>query len=177
MIRPTMLIAVLGVCATGLVSVAPTFAATAPPKPVSGCLNQALTDGFWTLKVTSATLGTLPGATTPAWGITFDFGNAQTKAASPNTLGVAAPQLILKDGTTLDMTTDSGLHFQHALEFTTLQPGGKKSGTYWYIPDDPATKAATFLFPVNASNSIYNTPYGYPVKNPAFSVDLTCTKS
>lgn len=177
MIRPIILIAFLGVCATWVVSFAPSLAATAPAKPVTGCLNQSLTDGFWDLKVTSATLGTLQNTTTPAWGVTFSFGNAQTKAATPNTVGVGVPQLILSDGTTLDMTTDAGLRFQHALEYTTLQPSGKKSGTYWYIPDDPATKAATFLFPVSANNSVYNTPYGYPVKNPAFSVDLTCTKS
>ena len=156
---------------------AQSYAAPTPPKPVAGCINQTLSDGFWSLKVTASTLGTLPGATTPAWGVTFAFGNLQAKAAAPNAVGVGVPQLILSDGTTLDMTTDSGLKFQHALEYATLQPGAQKSGTYWYVPDDPATKAVTFSFPVSANNSVYNTSFGYPVKNPAFSVDLTCNKS
>ena len=168
----------LGVLAAAWVAVAMSGATTtpAPPKPVAGCLNQALTDGFWNLKVTAVTLGTEPEATTPAWGATFEFGNAQTKAAIPNSVGVDYPKLVLSDGTTLDMTTTSELKFQRAIQMATLQPGAQKSGTYWYRPDDPATKASTFLFPVSASNSVYNTSFGYPVKNPAFSVDLTCNK-
>lgn len=177
MLKRSMLASFLGALGIVAAGITHSDAATAPPKPVAGCLNQSLTDGFWNLKVTAAALGTLPDSTTPAWGVTFLFGNAQTKASSPNTVGVGVPQLILADGTTLDMTTTSGLKFQRALEYTTLQPAGQKSGTYWYIPDDPATKATSFLFPVSANNGVYNTPYGYPVKNPAFSVDLTCKKS
>jgi hypothetical protein len=53
----------------------------------------------------------------------------------------------------------------------------QKSGTYWFRLGDATAKAVTFLFPVNPNNSVYNTPYGYPVKDPTFSVDLTCDKS
>ena len=95
----------------------------------------------------------------------------------PVSAGVGDPQLILKDGTTLDMSTDSGIAFGRGLSNATLQPDGSKSATYWFRTGDATAKAVTLLFPVDANNSVYNTPYGYPVKNPAFSVDLSCDKS
>jgi len=74
------------------------------------------------------------------------------------------------------MTTSSGLKFQRAIQYATMQPGALKTVTYQFIPDDPTTKTATFSFPIDAANSIYHTPFGYPVSNPSFSVDLTCSK-
>jgi hypothetical protein len=147
------------------------------PPPVTGCLNQTLTDGFWNLKVTSADLGTLPGTNEVAWGVTFTFGSVSSKATSPSTLGVSEPQLVLKDGTKLDMSTSSYIAFSRAIAGGTFKPGNNASGTYWYLSNDLTAKATTFWFPVDPNNSVYNTPYGYRVKNPSFSVDLTCNKA
>jgi hypothetical protein len=147
------------------------------PTPVTGCLNQTLTDGFWNLKVTSVTLGTIPGTDIVAWGVAFTFGAARSEAKTPSTLGVGQPQLVLKDGTKLDMSTSSEIAFSHAIIGNTFKPGNDTSGTYWYASSDLTAKATTFFFPVNPNNSVYNTPLGYPVKNPAFRVDLTCNKA
>jgi len=155
----------------GLADPSAAYGAAAPQKPISGCVNQALTNGLWNLKVTEAKLTTLPDSATPAWAVTFAFGNAGSAAAMPNDLGVAQPQLWLADGTTLDMTTDSELKYQRAISMVTLRPGFMKTGTYYYVPDDPATKATAFDFPV-----AYSASYGYRMKNPGFNVDLTCKK-
>jgi hypothetical protein len=150
---------------------------TPGPQPVTGCLNQTLTDGFWNLKVTSADLGTLPGTNEVAWGVTFTFGSASSKATQPVSLGVREPQLVLKDGTKLDMSTRSDINFSREIENGTFKPGNNASATFWYLSNDLTAKATTLLFPVDPNNSVYNTPYGYRVKNPSFSVDLTCNKT
>src|ERR1700730_18959799 len=83
MLRSASIIAIVS---AAIFSIAPPdrlVAATAPPKPVSGCVNQLLTDGSWNLKVTGAKLGVLPDSTTPAWSVTFQFGNVRTAAANP----------------------------------------------------------------------------------------------
>jgi len=84
MLRPIAIAAILGALALQSFQSQPVRAASSPGKPVSGCVNQKLTDGFWSLKVTSATLGTLSDSTQPAWNVTFEFGNAQSKVATPN---------------------------------------------------------------------------------------------
>lgn len=176
MLRAIAFIAVLSGILALSVGFTPSQAATAPPKPVTGCLNQTLTDGFWNVKVTSFTLGIEPDSSIPAWGATFSLANARTKTSTPTELGVGQPQVILKDGTAVDMTTSSELAYQKVI-YSAFKPNTQMSGTYWYRVGDTIAKATTLLFPVSPNNSVYNTPFGYPVKNPSFSVDLTCDKS
>jgi hypothetical protein len=178
-LRRFVCVATLGALAL-LATAWPQARAASPPPgppPVTGCLNQTLTDGFWNLKVTNASLGTLPGTDEVAWSVAFTFGSVSSKATSPSTLGVSEPQLVLKDGTKLDMSTGSDIAFSRAIAGGTFKPGNNASGTYWYLSNDLTAKATTLWFPVDPNNSVYNTPYGYPVKNPSFSVDLTCNKA
>jgi len=150
------------------------------PKPVTGCLNQTITDGFWNLKVTSATLGALPtNSEVVAWGVTFAFGPAGSKVLTPadSGLGDNQPELILKDGTKLDMTTSSEIDFNRAFLAGSLKARTSTTLTLWYPTTDVTSKAVTFSFPLNAVNPVLQTSYGYPVKNPSFSVDLTCKKT
>jgi len=176
MIRQIARRAVFAVCVAVVASYAPSHATTTPPPPVTGCINQTLSDGFWTLKVTKAALLADPD-NLPAWGVTFTLGNAQKKSAMPTEVGVGQPQVILKDGTTLDMTTSSEIDYGRNMSSLSFGPHTQKSGIYWYRIGDATAKGTTFLFPVDPNNSVYHTPFGYPVKNPAFSVDLTCDKS
>jgi len=150
------------------------------PKPITGCVNQTITDGFWNLKVASATLGTLPtDSEVVAWGVTFAFGPSGSKVLTPADSGFGnnQPELILKDGTKLDMTTSSDIAFSHAFLAGSLKPHTSTTLTLWYPTTDVTSKAVTFSFPLNAVNPVLQTSYGYPVKNPSFSVDLTCNKA
>lgn len=176
MIRQIARIAVFAAWAATTASYAPGHAATAPPTPVTGCMNQALSDGFWTLKVTKAAL-TVDPDNLPAWSVTFTFGNAQKKSVVPVEVGVGQPQIVLKDGTMLDMTTSSEIDYGRNMSNVSFGPGAQRSGTFWYRIGDATSAGVTFLFPVDPNNSVYHTPFGYPVKNPTFSVDLNCDRS
>ncbi len=175
--RPIVYTAIISAIAVLGTAAVASQAATPAPEPVSGCVNQTLTDGSWNLKVTSVTLGTLSNTNVAAWGVAFNFGAATSKATSPSALGVGEPQVELQDGTKLDMSTSSEIAFSRAITGATFKKGTEASGTYWYAANDITAKAAAFLFPVDPNNSVYNTPYGYPVKNPSFHVDLTCKKN
>lgn len=153
------------------------WAASTPPPPVSGCLNQAISDGLWALKVTNVVLGIEPPSTDiTAYGATFTLENVGKKAEVPDPLGIGLPQIVLKDGTKLDVSTDSQIAFQNALSYTSFKPGMQVTGTYWFRTTDLTNRAASFSLPVSATNSVYGTSLGYSIKNPSFSVDLTCNK-
>jgi hypothetical protein len=152
-------------------------AASTPPPPVSGCLNQALSDGFWGLKVTNVVLGLEPGYEIAAYGATFTITNVSKKTASPQDLGVGDPQIVIKDSTKLDLSTDSGIAYEQSISYADFKPGMQATGTYWFRTDDLTNRAITFVLPVSATNSVYGTSLGYSLRNPSFSVDLTCNKS
>jgi hypothetical protein len=157
-------------------------AASAPsgPPPVSGCLNQNLTDGFWNFKVTSIKLGTIPDTDITAWNVAFTFGPATSQALVPNDYGVDSrgdTVLVLKDGSTLDMTTHSELAYQQEILMNTLKPGSSKSVNYWFPLHGATAKPITFVLPVSPVGGFFNRSYGYTLKNPSFSVDLTCDKA
>ena len=154
-----------------------TEAASTPPgpSPISGCLNQTLTNGLWNLKVTKVSIGTLP--TDPdasALAVTFFFGPAKSQTLIPDSDGVGEPVVTLKDGTTLDMSTHSRIAYGPEMSLNTFKAGEMKSGTYWYPSTDLGSKAVTFSMPVQATVGFLNRPVGYTVKNPSFQVDLTC---
>jgi hypothetical protein len=160
-------------------------AATAPsgPPPVSGCLNQNLTDGFWDFKVTSIKLGTIPTTDITAWNVAFIFGNAGSQASTPNDYGVGSPSfgvgeplVFLKDGSTLDMNTGSVLALQREILYNSFQPGSSKSVNYWFPLRDATAKPTMFVLPVSPVGGFFNRSFGYTLKNPSFSVDLTCKK-
>lgn len=145
--------------------------------PVTGCLNQMLNDGFWTLKVTAVKLGTIPNTDATAWNVAFTFGPAQSQALVPDSFGVGDPQLVLKDGSTLDMSTNSELALQREILYDTFKPNSSKSVNYWYPTNNLTTKPATFVLPVATTGGFLNRSFGYTLKNPSFSVDLTCNKA
>jgi hypothetical protein len=167
---------ILSVAAAFAVAGAAARAATPPPASVSGCINQTITNGMWSLTVTKAILGVEPGYDIAAWGITFTLENPQKKSATPGDTGVGEPQVVLKDGTKLDMWTDSEIDYGRAITYTEFKPGSKVSGTYWFRTSGAAT-AVVFVLPVSATNEIYSSSLGYAMKNPTLSVDLTCNKS
>jgi len=147
----------------------------AGPAPVSGCFNQTLTNGLWNLKVTKVSIGTLPtDSDTSALAVTFEFGPNKSQTLIPNSDGVGEPEVTLKDGTTLDMSTHSRIAYGPEIWLNTFKPGEMKSGTYWYPSTDLGSKAMTFLMPVKAAVGFLDRPVGYTVKNPSFQVDLTC---
>jgi hypothetical protein len=150
----------------------------AGPPPVSGCLNQTVTDGFWNLKVTKVSVGTLPtNSDESALSVTFTFGPATSQALVPDSYGVGEPQVVLKDGTTLDMSTHSRIAYGQEISLFNFKPGSTKSVTYWYPSTDLLSKATTFVMPVSPTVGFQDRSVGYKVKNPAFQVDLTCDKS
>lgn len=151
--------------------------ATTSPRPVSGCVNQTLSDGIWGLKVTNAVFGTDPSVAVAAYGVTFTLSNVSKQTQVPDSLGVGLPQVVLKDGTILDVATDSQIAYQDAITYTNFKPGMQVSGTYWFRTSDLTNRATSFLLPVSATNTVYHTPLGYKLANPAFSVDLSCNKS
>jgi hypothetical protein len=170
---------------TGVVAFASAFlasttwasAASTPPAPISGCVNQTISNGLWSLKVTNAVLGTEPAVSVAAYGVTMTLQNVGKKEEVPDTLGVGLPQVVLKDGTKLDISTDSQIAFGQAYSYTTFKPGMQVSGTYWFRTSDVTNHATAFVLPVSPTNSVYGTSLGYAMKNPSLSVDLTCNKS
>ena len=170
---PTFILALAAAVAVAGVA---TRAATPQPAPVSGCINQTITNGMWSLTVTKAILGVEPGYDIAAWGITFTLANPQKKSATPGDTGVGEPQVALKDGTKLDMWTDSEIDYGRAITYTEFKPGTKVSGSYWFRTSG-AAPAVAFILPVSATNAIYASSLGYAMKNPSLSVDLTCNKS
>jgi hypothetical protein len=168
-----ILAAAIAISAAGALG---TEAASSPP--VSGCLNQTLTNGLWNLKVTKVSIGTLPtDPETSALAVSFLFGPARSQTLVPDSDGVGEPTVGLKDGTTLDMSTHSRIAYGPEIVLYTFKPGTMKSATYWYPSTDLGSKAVTFVLPVKATTGFLNHPVGYAVPNPSFQVDLTCDKS
>ena len=144
---------------------------------VEGCINQTLFDGFWRFKVKSAVLGTEPGSPTlPAWGVAIELRNARTQDTSPAYVGVGSPQVVLADGTVLNMSTDSQIAYNSKILYLTIPPGGSAHGTFYFRTDNNTSKADKLLLPINPSNTVYRTSLGYPVKNPSFRVHLNCRR-
>ncbi|GEM_PF-2647789 len=175
MFKTPAIVAVTAVAA--IVAFSAASPATTSPRPVSGCVNQTLSDGIWGLKVTNVVFGTDPSVAVAAYGVTFTLSNLSKQTQVPDSLGIGLPQVVLKDGTILEIATDSQIAYQDAITYTNFKPGMHVSGTYWFRASDQTNRAASFVLPVSATNTVYHTSLGYKLTNPAFSVDLTCNES
>jgi len=174
-----------GVAFAVFISGSGAFASSSTPLPgganqrssVEGCMHQTLFDGFWRFKVTSVNLVKEFSYTdTKAWAVAIEIRNARTTDTTPALVGVGQPQLVLADGTVLDMDTDSGIAYGRQVSYANLPPGGSAHGTLYFRPDTNTSKPDKLLLAVSPRNPVYHTLWGYPVKDPSFRVHLNCTK-
>jgi len=162
-------------------------AVAASPKPVpgganqrtsvEGCINQTLFDGFWRFKVKSVASVAEPIPGSPqAWAVALEFRNARTQDTTGALVGVGSPQLVLADGTVLDMETDSDIAYGRQVSYLNLPPGASAHGTFYFRQETNTSKPDKLLLAINPRNPVYHTPFGYPMSDPSFRVHLTCTK-
>ncbi len=166
------------------------FAAAAAAKPkapiagganqrasVEGCIGQTLFDGFWRFKVTGITSADEPfaGLTIPAWAVTMEMRNARSQPSTPALFGVENPQLILEDGTVLDLSGGSRLAYGEQMQGKELPPGGSAHLKAYYRIENNTSKPAKLLLGVNSATDGPRGK-GYPMADPSFRVRLNCTK-
>jgi len=142
---------------------------------VEGCMGQTLFDGFWRFKVTSltSTQETSPGLSIPAWAVTMEIRNARPQDSMPSLLGVERPELILQDGTVLQLSVGSNLSYSEDLQFKELPPGGAAHSKVYFRIDNNAARPTKLLLGVN-STADGPKGVGYPMHDPSFRVRLDC---
>ncbi len=145
---------------------------------VEGCMGQTLFDGFWRLKVTSVTTADEPGNTVaiPAYAVALDLKNARALDSSPSMLGVGQPQLVLDDGTVLELSTGSEITYSNQLQFKSLAPGAGAHVLAYFRVENTTAKPSKVLLTIKRANPATKASFGYPTSDPSFRVHLDCTK-
>ncbi|MDQ2679627.1 MAG: hypothetical protein M3Y21_01195 [Candidatus Eremiobacteraeota bacterium] len=142
---------------------------------VEGCIGQTLFDGFWRFKVTKIETTQEPGySNLPAWAVTIELRNARSVDSMAASLGVNVPQLILDDGSVVDL--DSQHTYDVQMHFKELPPGASAHGTYYFRIESNTAKPSKLLLGITPANTVLQKPYGYPIHDPSFRVRLECTK-
>ena len=144
---------------------------------VEGCMGQTLFDGFWRFKVTSVTTADEPGdLKIPAYAVALDIRNARAVDSSPSMLGVGLPQLVLDDGTVLELSTGSHIAYSNQLQFKSLAPGAGAHVVSYFRVENTTAKPSKLLLGITRANPATKASYGYPTADPSFRVHLDCTK-
>ncbi len=144
---------------------------------VEGCVGQTLFDGFWRFKVTKIESSQEPGySNIPAWAVSMELRNARSVDSTPALLGVNSPNLVLDDGTVLELSTESGIAFSQQMRYKNLPPGAPTHGTFYFRIENNTAKPAKLMLGIDAMNTVLHKSWGYPIHDPSFRVRLGCTK-
>jgi hypothetical protein len=139
----------------------------------TGCVNQMLFNGAWRFRVQKIAYN----LEKTAWVLTVELRNAMTKTAhaydsGANGLGEDIT-LTLASGNTLNMGNSAMLEAQDKLILKDLAAGAGVVTTLEFNADSDTDKPTKFLWAMNAGNNNNKAPLS---KDPAFRIDLTCTK-
>jgi hypothetical protein len=139
----------------------------------TGCVNQMLFNGAWRFRVQKFAYS----AEKTAWVFTVELRNAMTKTAhaydsGANGLGEDIT-LTMASGNTLNMGNNAMLEAQDKLILKDLAPGAGVVTTLEFFVDSETDKPTKFLWAMSANSNNNKAPLA---KDPAFRIDLMCTK-
>ncbi len=153
---------------------------------VTGCLNEALFNGIWRLRVTKVEAAPNPDrGNLPAYHLTMQLTNGTAKTLDPDSTGIQtgnAYNVFFADGNSIAAPVSTSVRFQDKT-WAKLPQGAGENLEFWFTPDDGRTldqlktgMPQKFLFEVKPDELDKDLKVGYTVKDPSFRVNLTCTK-
>jgi hypothetical protein len=137
----------------------------------TGCVNQMLFNGAWRFRVQKVFFS----IEEKTWFITVELRNAMNRTAYAYGNGSEG----IGDDVTLSMASGNTLNISNANEaqdtiiLKNLAPGAGTVANFEFSADTDADKPTKFLWAMSAANNTNKAPLS---KEPAFRVDLTCTK-
>lgn len=137
----------------------------------TGCVNQMLFNGAWRFRVQKFVYS----LEKTAWLLTVELRNAMNQTAmvfNNGSEGLGGDiSLTMTSGNTLNMGNVNST--QDAILLKTLAPGAGVVTNLEFSAESDADKPTKFLWAMSAANNTNKAPLS---KEPAFRVDLTCTK-
>ena len=137
----------------------------------TGCINQMLFNGAWRFRVQKV----FYSVEERTWFITVELRNAMNQSAMVFNNGSEG----LGDDVTLSMASGNTLNItnvnttQDKIFLKNLAPGAGVVTNFEFSADTDTDKPSKFLWAMSAANNSNKAPLS---KEPAFRVDLTCTK-
>ncbi len=108
--------------------------------------------------------------------VAMEIRNARSQDSSPASLGVGKPQLVLDDGTVLELSVESGISYSKQMQYMNLAPGASAHTTSYFRTESNAGKPSKLLLGITPTNPALKTSLGYPTADTSFRVRLNCTK-
>ncbi len=137
----------------------------------SGCLNEMLFNGAWRFRVQKFEFS----ATEGGWVVTVELRNGMNRVATTFNNGANSLAedlfLILEDGNSVPVSGNNQV--QDSLVLKTLAPGASAFAKLVFRAESETPKPTKFLWAMSQSNNYDKAPLS---KDPAFRVNLTCTK-
>ncbi len=139
----------------------------------TGCINQMLFNGAWRFRVQKVFFS----IEEKTWFITVELRNAMNRSAKAYGSGSSGLgediTLTMASGNTLNMGNSAMLEAQDKIILKDLAPGAGVVADFQFSADSDTDKPTKFLWAMTAANNTDKAPLS---KDPAFRVDLTCTK-
>lgn len=144
---------------------------------LSGCAGEWLFNGVWRVRANNVTPVTKEGVDLPGYAVTLNVRNGSHKTTSMAYSGASNPQLVLDDGTVLDLDTDSAILWSQNFNKDLPQSAGFTQTLNYYVSTKgtPVPKAGKLLMEIDPTKEGSSAPR-YTTKTPSLRVDLTCAK-
>ena len=137
----------------------------------SGCLNEMLFNGAWRFRVQNFEFSAAEGG----WVVSVELRNGMNRVAyayGNGAQGIAEDLfLILENGNTLPVSGNNQV--QDSLVLKSLAPGASAFAKLVFIAQSETPKPTKFLWAMSQTSNNDKAPLS---KDPAFRINLTCTK-
>lgn len=147
----------------------------------SGCLNQTLSDGVWSVRFSNLRLvsNDPKNYNAPYWALDVRVGNLTKETGDPYFYGLSPSALtwVGSDGNTWQGIGSVDGKNVNDLQFFKFLPGQSYSGQMSVQPKEGARQdrpPVKLVWPVDTQHNMAKVPWSS--KDPSFRVDLTCSK-